>query len=162
MSASEAYRHHGTRARSGHKDAACVRSVLVNGVSDHAGDALAIAASIVLKRGIGAHVPAASRVRRLGVDDDEVVLLRQRRILGSRVVGRCCASAVVDGDDNGRVFTKAVGHVDVHSHSRRIVSKVRDLCELGGASKANQGRGPRQDVLQGDHDGDKMDILIYS
>lgn len=109
-----AYGHHGAGAASSDEDAAGVSLVLAESVGDHVGDGVAVAAAIVSQGGLGRDIPASALVRRLGVDDDEAVLVGELGVRRAGVVSLGSTGAVVDSNDDGRLRSKLVGHVDVH------------------------------------------------
>lgn len=148
------YRHHGPRARARHKHPARVSRVRIERIRYHVRNGIAVPAAVVRERCVRADIPAAALVRRLRVDDDEVVLLRQARPLRVLVVRLRRARTVVDGDDDGGVGLEVVRDVDVHEGARRVVAKVGDWFQLGGAHGTDQAKS-RGEVLFESHDGSK-------
>jgi hypothetical protein len=108
------YGHHSTRAAASDKDTASITLVLVKSVSNHVGDRVAVAATIVGERSLGRDIPASSLVRRLGVDDDETVLLGEFGVRRASVIGIGSALAVVDGNNDRGLSSELVRDVDVH------------------------------------------------
>ena len=80
----QTHSHHGAGARARHKHLASVGAVLADGVRDHVGDGVAVAATVVRQRRLGADVPAGAAVRAAGIDDDEAVLIGEGGELSTR------------------------------------------------------------------------------
>ena len=125
------YSHHSARAGAGDEDFACVRGILADRVRDHVGNGVAVAAAIVGERRLGRDVPAASRVGRRRVDDNEAILVRQLGIWRARVVSLSGASAVVDGHNDWGLGSKFGRDVDEHLRFGSIITEVRDLGKSG-------------------------------
>jgi hypothetical protein len=109
-----AYSHHSARAASGDEDLAGVTLVLLESVSDHVGDRVAVAATVVGEGLLRRHIPAGARVGGLRVDDDEAVLLGQFGVRSRLEVRGASTLAVVDGNDDSGLGGKLVRDVDVH------------------------------------------------
>jgi hypothetical protein len=132
------YGHHSARAATSHEDTAGIALVLVESVSDHVGDRVAVAATVVGERSLGRDIPASSRVGGLRVDDDETVLLSQFGVRRASVVGVGSALAVVDGNDDRGLSSKLVRDVDVHLGLRWVSVLVRSCIAIG--ERTNVGR----------------------
>jgi hypothetical protein len=86
----------------------------LEGVSDHVGDRVAVAAAVVGEGLLRRNVPAGAGVGRLRVDDDEAVLLGQLGVRSRLEVRGAGTLAVVDGNDDSGLGGELVGDVDVH------------------------------------------------
>jgi hypothetical protein len=109
-----AYGHHSARAASSDEDLAGVTVVLLESVSDHVGDRVAVAATVVGEGLLRRNIPAGAGVGRLRVDDDETVLLGQFGVRSRLVVRGASSLAVVDGNDDSGLGGELVRDVDVH------------------------------------------------
>lgn len=81
------------------------------------------------KRSLGVDIPAPSRVRRVGVDDDEPVLVGELAVGCAAEVCLGGTSAVMGSDENWGVGRggNLVGNVNKHSDIGRVCAKVVDL-----------------------------------
>jgi len=145
-------RHHGAGAGAGHEDAGGVGAVLLDRVADHACDAEGVAAGIVRQSRGAVDVPAVAGVGGVGVDDDEAVLVGERGVAGTGVVGLGGAAAVVHRDDDVGVALEGVGHVDVHLGAGGVGAEVGDLRQRGSQDAAGEGEegDEREMHLDGD------------
>lgn len=92
---------------------------------------------------LGRDIPTSSRVRRLGIDDDEALRVGESLVRAVVVVSLGSAGAVVNSDDNGRVRGNFVGDVDVHLDAAGVGAEVGDLLQrssAGGAGQAEEGK----------------------
>jgi len=140
--------HHGAGARAGNEDAVTVGIVSFNGPPDHLGNTGAAAAAIAGEGRPGRHIPAATAVGRLGIDDDETVLIGETGIGGAGIEGVGGAGAVVDGSQDGRVCLEPVRDVDVHAGPRRVGAEVGDLGQGGGIGNRHQAQETRGKVVE--------------
>lgn len=93
------------------------------------------------QRGLAAHIPTATRVRTIWVDDDEAVLLGSSLVRGAVEVGLRSTGAVVDCDDDARTGGEFLRYVDVKASFRGCATKGRYLREgARGRSATGEGR----------------------
>ena len=100
-------------------------------IKTYIGNGVAVASTVVGEGGIGRNIPAGTVVGRLGIDDNVAICLSQRGILGTSVVGRSRAGAVVNSNDDGGLAGEVVGDIDVHLDARGVGAEVSDLLERG-------------------------------
>lgn len=89
--------------------------------------------------GLGRDIPASSLVRRLGVDDNETVLVGELCVGRTSVVSIGSARAVVDGNDDRRLSSKLVRDVDEHLGLQCMSVVDRSWNAIGGTNVGRVG-----------------------
>ncbi len=103
--------------------------IRVQRIRHHVHDRITVRAPVMRKSRSRRHVPAGAVIRRLGVDDDEAVLLREGSIRGVGVVRRRGAGAVVDSNNDSRARGQVLRDIDVHLSARGVGPEVVHLLQ---------------------------------
>ena len=133
-------RHHRAAGDPGDVDPRRVHVVVGQGVVDPGLDPDRVAAAVPGQGLGGVHVPAAVEARRGRVQHDELVLVRQRLVLGAAVHRRGAAAAPVHGDQQRRVGRQLGGHVHEHPDVAGVGAEVGQLGQAGRRRGRRRGR----------------------
>lgn len=126
------YRHHGAGGLASHVNAARITVILPQRIAHHVGQTSTVAPAIMGQALRGRNIPAGAVGRRLAVNEDVSVLVRQRAVLCRAEESTGGPGARVQDEDDGRVGLEVGGDVDEHFDAGGVRAKVLDLGK-GGA-----------------------------
>ena len=128
---SRTHSHHCPRRLSRHVHLTRIPVIRLQRIPHHIRQPRAITSTIMLQRLTTRHIPARAIRRRLPINEHIPVLLSQRAVLGGSEEGVRGPGAGVQDEDNGRLGSQLLRHVQEHLDAGGVGAEVLDLLERG-------------------------------